>query len=247
MRKSIALVASFIGVYLMFVIAMMPASIVTNNITLPKNVQLSRITGTVWQSHLDAIKIDDVVITNIDSSLSFSSLLLLNPSIDLTFGNAISEGPEGYATVSNFSSIPQLGNAKVTVKANTIAEQLTLPIAIAAHSFIDITIDQFIAGKAICQQLKGQINWSEAAITTFDEKVKLGKLSAELSCSDGNAIVTMNENNDLGLSFSATIGQNFTTSGSGYLTPSNKTPEAIKQVLPFLGNPDNKGRYRLNF
>ncbi|MEW6992201.1 type II secretion system protein N [Colwelliaceae bacterium 6441] len=247
MKKRLATITGFISIYLMFLFILMPANVVVKWLKLPSNIAVGSITGSVWHNQITAVKFNDVVINDIEVKLSFLSLLTLDPQLDIAFGDALVSGPEGTLSVDGLLSVPRIFNAKISLSANTIAQQLNLPIPIQAHDFIDVALEEFVVGKAICQSLSGEINWSAAAVTAIEQKVKLGKLSANLDCQQGDVILDIVEGNDIGLSFSATIGQGFSASGDGYLTPNEKMPTAIKQVLPFLGKADNQGRYRLRF
>lgn len=247
MKKRFTLIAGFISLYLFFLLLLMPASTVIQWVSLPNKLQLESVEGTVWHSQFSAVKFDKLVINNINIKLNVFSLFMFDPQLDVSFGGALFSGPEGNISVNGLLSALRLSDGKISLRANTISSQLNLPVPINAHEFIDVSIDEFIAGKAICQTLSGRIDWPKAAITALEQKVKLGKLGATLNCQQGDVVMEVLENNDLGLSFITSIGQGFSTSGSGYLQPNDKTPDAIQQVLPFLGKPDNQGRYRLRF
>ncbi len=247
MKKTSLLVASFAVVYLMFVIVLMPARIVLNWVSLPKNVQLGTLEGTVWHSKLDALKVDNWLVEKLDLEVNLISLLTLDPKIDLTFGDALLTGPEGEASISGLLSQLRVTDVNVNLSANDIAQQLPLPIPLIAHSTIDLKVNEFVAGKDICQQLSGDIHWPKAAVTALDERVELGALRAKLACQQGNVELVLDPVNSLGLSFSAYIGRGGRVSGDGYLTPNEQMPQEIRQLIPFLGRPDNQGRYRLRF
>jgi general secretion pathway protein N len=122
-----------------------------------------------------------------------------------------------------------------------------LPIPMEAHDFIDLSIREFVMGKPICQQLSGTLLWKKAAVTALSEKVKLGRLSADLSCETGALAIAVSPKNDLGLTFTAYVHSMQKASGDGFLKPGNKFPTAMEPLLSFLGKTDNQGRYRLNF
>lgn len=248
MGKWFKISAGFIGVYLMFLLILMPANIVLQWISLPHRLQLGTVSGSIWQSQVDIVKYENLVVNNADIKLSAFSLLLLDPQLDVSFGGALVSGPEGQVTINGLlTDAPRLIDGNMSLRANSITPYLNLPLEVTAHDFIDITLDEFVVGKAICQTLSGKVDWQKAAVTVLEQKVNLGKLTTNLSCQQGDVILTLDEKNDLGLSFSASVGQGFSTKGSGYLAPNNNTPAAIQQVLPFLGKPDNQGRYRLRF
>jgi len=246
-KKYLGLTAGFVVLYLFFIISLMPLSFVTHWFETPKNIIVGKVSGSIWQGKIAAVVVDGVTINKIETELSFFSLLAFSPKIVANFGEPLFTGPEGRVTISGLFAGISLENLTVSTQANLIAEHLTLPVAVIAHDFISIEIERYVFGQPVCTELNGSIVWQKAAVTVLGEKVILGELAAELSCQKGKMIVEMNPKNDLGLSFTASVGQSFHASGDGYLTPTNKTPQAIHQVLPFLGPADNQGRYRLAF
>lgn len=247
MKKKSLYIGSFFCVYVVFLLVLLPASVVVSQLTLPKNVQFSSVDGSIWHSQIDTVVIDGHVINNVDAKLSVLSMLTFDPTISISFGGALVNGPEGRANVSGLLTQLTITDASVSILANTIAQQLTLPVDISASKYVDVDVKEFVVGKPLCDSLIGSINWREASVTVFDSNVSLGNLAATLTCEQGDVVATINEKNQLGLSFTASVGKGMRMSGDGFLTPNSNTPEQIKQALPFIGKPDNQGRYRLRF
>ncbi|ARD44734.1 type II secretion system protein N [Colwellia sp. PAMC 21821] len=245
MKKKFAYTAIFFTAYCVFVLALMPASWLMAQIKLPKNVAVSAIEGTVWHTRILQVMVDDVVINQVQSSLSLMSVLMLDPKLDITFGNALVNGPEGQLTISGLLSDMVVEDAEINLPANTVAKRLNLAIDIIAHEQLQLNIERFIIGAPICSELQGDLRWQNAAVTAFEEKVQLGGLSAKLTCDKGELIADIDPNNNLGLSYRAELKQGGRLAGNGYLTPAAKFPEQLKATLSFLGKPDNQGRYRL--
>ena len=245
MKKKFAYTAIFFTAYCVFVLALMPASWLMAQIKLPKNVAVSAIEGTVWHTRILQVMVDDVVINQVQSSLSLMSVLMLDPKLDITFGNALVNGPEGQLTISGLLSDMVVEDAEINLPANTVAKRLNLAIDIIAHEQLQLNIERFIIGAPICSELQGDLQWKNAAVTAFEEKVQLGGLSAKLTCDKGELIADIDPNNNLGLSYRAELKQGGRLAGNGYLTPAAKFPEQLKATLSFLGKPDNQGRYRL--
>lgn len=245
MKKNFAIVAIFLVLYSVFVIALMPASWLIGQIKLPKNVAVAGIEGSIWQTKISQVMVDDTLLNQVHSSLSLFSVLMLDPKLNITFGNALVNGPEGQLSVSGLLAELTVEEAKINVPANMVTAKLNLPIDVVAHETLDINIVRFVAGSPICSELIGDLQWRNAAVTALDEKVKLGKLSATLSCEQGELIAEVEPNNDLGLSYRAQIKKGGRFAGSGYLTPGTKFPEQLKGALSFLGKADKQGRYRL--
>ena len=245
MKKKFAYTAIFFTAYCVFVLALMPASWLMSKISLPKNVAVSAVEGTIWQTEIKQVMVDDVIINQVKSSLSLTSVFMLDPKLNITFGNALVNGPEGHLTISELMSDMVVENAQINLAANTVAARLNLAIDIIAHEQLQLNIERFIIGTPICSELQGELQWRNAAITAFEEKVQLGGLSAKLTCDKGELIADIDPNNNLGLSYRAELKQGGRFAGSGYLTPAAKFPEKLKATLSFLGTPDRQGRYRL--
>lgn len=245
MKKQFAYTAIFFSVYSIFVLALMPANWLISQINLPNNVSVSAVEGTIWRANAAQVMVDDVVISQVQSSLSLISVLMFDPRLDITFGNALVNGPEGSLTITGLMSDMVIKDAKIMLAANTVTTRLNLPIDIIAHEQLQLDIARFVIGAPVCRELEGQLQWPNAALTAFEEKVMLGGLSAKLTCDKGELIAEIDPNNNLGLSYRAQLKQGGRFSGSGYLTPGAKFPEQLKATLSFLGKADNKGRYRL--
>ena len=235
----------FIVVYLVSLLATLPASFVVDKLTLPSNISLSKVEGTIWQSHISQVSINDIMINRVNINVSPLSLLVFNPTLSVTFGDALLSGPEGKLNISHLTSDIRVKDLELFVAANEVSKRLPLPIPVSAKNTIALTIEEFQLGQPVCQTMQGEVTWQKAAFKAMDESVDLGSLSAELSCQKGELIATLNENNQLGVTFSAQLGANHQLKGQGYLTPSDNLPTAISQILPFLGRPDSQGRYRL--
>ena len=224
----------------------MPANFVLGYVKLPKTMALNGVKGTIWQMNIDELVHPKVTVDKIEAQLSFWSLFTLNPSVELTFGDDFSAGPAGKLTISGLLSDITITDADIIVSADAIAQQMPLPVPLVASGDVKLSIDEFVMGKPICQLANGEVKWNKSTISALNETVKLGDLTAKLSCQQGALAVTIDDENDLGLSFVAYV-RSRGVSGSGHLKPGAQFPEKLKLALPFLGKPDNQGRYRLSF
>jgi len=251
MKKWFAYGAIFFSIYLFFIIVTLPAGFIFSFVKVPNklDININNVTGTVWQANIEKIKYNDLVIEQVLLRTSFWSLLTLDPSFDIQFGDALSKGPEGKLTLSGLLSNVAIEQLNMNISANDIAQQLALPIPLTATGLVELSLESFILaplnGKNLCQQVKGRISWPKAKVIALDERVTLGNLSAALSCDKGALAVKITPKNDLGLTFTAYLNQGAKFSGNGYLQPGENFPNALKQVLPFIGNADINGRYRL--
>lgn len=250
MKKKFAIGVVFLMTYLGFLVATLPATILFNQISLPKNISLSGISGSVWQAKIVQVVVDEVVINQISTELSFWSLFTLSPSLPVTFGDSFLAGPEGELNITFSQEKIEVDNLRLFIKANEITQQLTLPLPVTAQGDVELTLDHVaidIADNNKCIAANGLVTWSKAGVIALDESIKLGGFDAKISCEDGALALLLSPENDLGLTLNAYVRQSGRVSGNGFLKPGAKFPQALNSALPFLGRKDSQGRYRLSF
>jgi general secretion pathway protein N len=252
MKKWFILGAVFFVSYLVFIVSTLPLAFIINHSELPKSVTIEAVSGTLWKGEIAQITIDKQVINKVETQLSFWSIFTLTPKVDMTFGSDVLNGPQGKLTLAVSQSTLQLTDVSIFLNANTIASKISLPVPvpITAKGEVEFQLsDMTIALDTYqCSDVKGQVHWARASVIAMENNVKLGKLSADLDCEKGKLLVKFLPKNDIGLNFSAFVsvkGQKVNISGNGYLKPGVNFPTQLKLILPFLGKPDAKGRYRL--
>ena len=250
MKNKIALGVIFLMTYLGFLIATLPATVVLGQITLPKSISLSGVTGSIWHTQIAQVAMDKTRLEKVDASLSFWSLFSLSPAVSITFGDAMLAGPEGQLELAMSAEKATISNLTVLVKANEVAQQLTLPLPVSARGDVELSLAMAeidLAKNNQCISAQGVTVWSKAGIIALEQNIPLGQLSADIGCENGALALTISPKNDLGLTFKALVGKSGSISGNGHLKPGAKFPKALNDALPFLGNKDRQGRYRLKF
>jgi general secretion pathway protein N len=251
MKKWFVFSVIFLSSYLLFLVASTPLLLVTNNIELPKNIQVSGVYGTIWQGEIDKITVNNVEVKDLSSTLSFWSLITFSPTIEVRFGDAISSGPEGKFTLTVSSDALTLSDATLFMAANEVASQLPLPIPVSAMGNVELTVDELslnLNDKITCQQASGQVSWLRSSVIALDNTIKLGNINADLSCEKGDLFAKVNPKNNLGLTFTAQLElASQQANGQGYIKPGSKFPEALKPAMAFIGRADQQGRYQLKF
>lgn len=251
MKKWFGVAAIFFSSYIVFLISTMPLAFLVSSIELPKKTYLENVSGTIWQGHIGRASIEQVELDNIETDLSFWSLLILSPAIDVSFGDSMSSGPEGkFSLTASFSQIA-FTEVELYLSANDIAKKLPLPFPVTAQGNAEVMLSSITfdhSDKISCVQAQGDINWSRAGVIALDNTIKLTKVSAELACEKGDVTAKLSPKNNLGLSVDARLNlARQKLSGKGYLKPGAKFPAELKPALSFLGRVDNQGRYPIKF
>ena len=76
-----------VALYLFFLIAYLPASIVLSNITLPNNVILTSVSGSVWSGRIERINVASIDVGTVKWTLSPLSLMIGELSADVSVVN----------------------------------------------------------------------------------------------------------------------------------------------------------------
>lgn len=245
-KYSITAVIIFVISYLVFAIVNLPASWLVSKLSLPKAVTISGVSGSVWHSRINAITWQQWQVNQLEIKLNFSSLITFSPSAQVSFEGAANTDAQGQGQIT-LSQQPVLSDWVVDVTANDIAQQLILPVPAQAAGQAQLSLARFELGKPVCQLLQGKVYWQRAAVSAMEQNIELGNMQAELSCEQGAVAVKVDPKNPLGLAVTGYYRGGQQVSVNGYLTPGADFPEPLKQVLPFLGQADNQGRYRINF
>lgn len=250
MRKQFIIGGIFLISYIVFLIATLPAAMLLNQFQIPKNLHVSEITGSVWSSKVEQVIIDETSIQKINTQLNFWSLFTLTPKFSITFGDSFIAGPEGELELSLSQEKAQISNLTLFIKANEIAQQITLPLPVLAQGDVKLTVlnaEIDLLKESQCVAAKGTAVWTKAGVVALEQNIKLGDFTADIDCDNGALALIISPKNDLGLTFNAYARKDGRISGSGFLKPGAKFPQALNDVLPFLGRKDNQGRYRLSF
>lgn len=250
MKKTFAIGAIFLITYLGFLIATMPATLLLGQVKLPKNVAVIGVQGSVWHTKIAQVTFGKTSIAKVDVSLSFWSLFTLTPKFNIGFGDPFIAGPEGNLVLAASAKQIEVTELTVLIKANDIAQQLTLPLPVSAQGDVEISIAKAainLQDKNTCLTTDGDVIWSKAGVIALEQNIKLGSLKAKLDCENGAFAVIISAKNNLGLTFNAYVRQGEPISGNGFLQPGANFPKALNSALSFLGEKDSQGRYRLSF
>ncbi|MBL4766099.1 MAG: type II secretion system protein N [Colwellia sp.] len=250
MKNKLAIAVIFLITYIGFLIATLPTTLVLNQVSLPKNMQVSGVTGSIWSTEIAQVNIDGTSVAKVNAKLSFWSLFTLAPKLSITFGDSFIAGPEGKLELVLSAEKVEINELTLLVKANEIAQQFTLPLPLSAQGDVELTLLNAtidLANNNQCITANGSISWAKAGVVALEKNIKLGNLSADITCEKGALAVIISPKNDLGLTFSTYVRNGGKISGNGYLKPGAKFPPALNDALPFLGKKDRQGRYRLSF
>lgn len=240
----------FIGFYLIFMLANLPASMVVGHLTLPAGVKLSAANGSLWNGSMDAVQYKTDYYSQVKWQLSPLSLLFGNISADVTFGKVRdAQSISGRGDITSNFAMDEFSASNFTLRypAADLIKKVGFNLPMEIGGKIELKLKDFASAKPYCEVLDGTMVWRKATLQGFKGEVKLGKLDAELSCKDGEVVVKVTKKNPLGLQVTSVIGAKNKFTVNGFVKPNGDMPDEVHQAMKMLGRADSQGRFPLKF
>lgn len=236
--------------YVFFLIYTLPAAQVLGRITLAEQIEISGISGSIWNGQAQELVIDGMPVDELKWKLSFWPMLWGNISLNLDAGNSRESGDisfKGNASISLFD--PQHFSAQdlnLFLPSGLVISQLPLPLPVDAGGRFRINIDE-LDYQGECSTLSGKGQWLRASIQGLAEPIELGNFDADLSCIEGDTLISIKEPNQFGLTADARVPANLIYTVSGKFKPSDSLPKQVHDAARFFGQPDADGYYQIEF
>ena len=231
--------------YVVFLIVLLPASFVVNQVTLPPSLQLGMIQGTLWQGQVSSVKVEKLDLKNVQWDLIVSSLFAGRLNLDLNIGNSRDpirgNGYVGYSLDGVFAEQFTL-NAPVT----TLTTIQPLPMDLVANGQVSLLIEDYQQGEPWCEALNGLLTLKSSQISNNFGRVNIDNAQVKLVCDKGDLIATMKpKTNTLGIDVKVVVNKNNMATLSGFVKPPSNAPRDFVEMLKFTGPADSQGRYPL--
>lgn len=245
MKKQLAWVAFGLVFYFLFLLIKLPASQVLSRLSLPPDVDLQGVSGTIWQGRAIAASVHGLPLQNVSWSLAVLPLVLGHISADVQAGNMRNSDEVSFSGGLNLSEGQiQLDQVQAYLPTNLMVSLLPLPFPVKAEGRFKIQFEELEYTDA-CQTLVGSGQWLNAKVAGLNGMIDLGVFNADMTCTDNNVVVTVKEPNRFGLSAEAVIQANLKYAITGRFKPESDLPEEVHQAAQFFGNKDGQGYYSI--
>lgn len=234
-------------IYFIFLIVKLPAAQVLSKIPLPKGVNVSGISGTIWNGHAQRAQINGLPVFDINWTLSFFPLLLGEISADLKAGNIRDvEQISASGYVSFNGQRLRAESLLAYIPTDLVIILLPLPIPVQADGRFKVQLDE-VDYEAGCKKFAGKGQWLNANFTGTTGVIDLGNFNADLSCENASVVVDVKQPNRFGLSAKTVIPADLNFKIEGRFKPEANLPKEVHQAAQFFGKPDSDGYYPIKF
>ncbi|MDP5189013.1 type II secretion system protein N [Rheinheimera baltica] len=232
--------------YLLFSLLLTPASWWLKLATLPPQLQLGSVSGTLWQGNVAGVRYEQLQFDTLSWQLNGWQLFTGKFQFDVLSGS-VQNATQPYLKGKASYGIGGMGLQSTLLKlpVSQILPMLSLPLPVDATGELVLDVERFSQGQPWCQQLAGSASWQNARLQTPTATwLELQSLFAQLSCDNGTVTLTTDGNNLLGLDIKAVINAEQLLV-NGTLKPDASMPKEVHQAMQFLGRPDEQGRYAI--
>lgn len=247
MKQSLTWGALAVCAYVVFLLIKLPATQVLGHMTLPPEVKLQGVKGTIWQGQASSAVLHGVPVNNIKWSLDFWPLLIGNISATVSAGNIRQLDEIAFNGQLSFSSERmQMNDVQAYLPTNLMMTMIPLPFPVKAQGRFKVEINQLDYQQS-CQALSGNGQWLNASVAGLKGMIDLGNFTAAMACENNNVVIRVNEPNRFGLTAQANITADAKFSVNGRFKPDATLPEEVHQAAQFFGQQDAQGYYNLKF
>ncbi|WP_299795569.1 type II secretion system protein N [uncultured Shewanella sp.] len=233
--------------YLVFLIALLPASVVVSLAPLPNTISLNGVSGTIWSGEVESLTVEKRQLELVQWELSPWSLFLGKVRLDLVSGNR-GTVVNGKGSVTLSMDGIQAQALRFEAPGSFLVGDTRLPFRTKVGGDISLFIEELAQGQPWCEQLTGKLFLNGANVKNQFGDYPLGDIELGLSCVDGNVKVNSDESmNQLGLSGSVLVKAEKMVQVSAKIKETPSQPEDLKKALSFLGKKDSQGYYPISY
>jgi general secretion pathway protein N len=236
MKKLLAGTVFFLLALAGFLVATLPARYALQ--FLPANIplQVHGADGTLWNGHAQQVVWDHYPIGEVSWKLHALPLLLGRANAYLTIkGQGINA--KGNVTAYRDQTL-ELDNALVTADLTRLPLPRHLMATPGGNAIADI--QHATIQNRWPTTLDARIDWKPARVLSPME-LELGTATLQVSGKDGKLDGELQSQGALKATGKLSLTQNGAFSANIKITPTNKTPRELRDMLPMVGRPDSKG------
>lgn len=245
MKLKISWILGAVIAFIVFAVVYMPAVQVLGRVTLPKNIAISGVEGTLFEGSAQTVVVNGLPINNVKWQLNPFYILMGKLHLELKAGNLRDKNEiafNGPISTGLFDQ-SQISTEQFTVylPVDRVLAQVRLPLPVNAGGRFKVQLDKLHFGPT-CQALSGKGDWLNATVAGTQGPIDFGSYSAKLRCQGEDIAIEVDEPNLLGLSMDAVVAPNLKkVQVTGKFKPDASLPDEVHQASRIFGTPDKDG------
>ncbi|CAH0541852.1 type II secretion system protein N [Vibrio marisflavi] len=241
------LIALLVMVFIVSLIAHMPASLVVKHLPLPAKLSLDGVSGTIWKGSASNVAWQRTSIGEVDWNIDVLPLFLANVEAQVRFGRGSDLGLRGKGIVGYKPSGPYAKNLIASMAAEKIVSFVNPGLPVTLGGQMELSVRHIDFGDPQPENKVGTLVWNNSYLGSPIGSLKLGPVMADVNYANNQWSLAGKQNNgQLSSDFSAQLNNRQGYSVKGWFKPGADFPTDLVQQLQWLGRPDNQGRFHFN-
>lgn len=234
-------------IYAAFMLVLMPAKVVLALAPLPSQLQVSQVTGTIWQGQSELVKVGPRRLEQVSWSIRPMALFTGTLELDVMIGNR-STPVSGKAKLMLSPAGAQVEQLQFDAPHGFLLANTRLPFRTKTQGDISLVIPEGSQGKPWCETLSGKLFMNQTQVTNQFGEYPIGNVEFGLSCDNGQIKLTTDETkNSIDLAGDIIVGERNRLQVMAKIKPTDSQPDDLRNALGFLGQPDAEGYYPLRY
>nr|WP_250885917.1 type II secretion system protein N [Shewanella jiangmenensis] len=234
-----------IVLYVVFLVVLLPASVVVALAPLPAGVAVSGVSGTLWQGEAQTVQINQRQLEQVRWDLQLLKLFTGTVAADVQVGGRSSalklKGELGWSLAG-----VKVANLKLDTGHGFLLGNTRLPFGATITGDVSLMLAEFAQGQPWCERLGGKLFLQNADLKNQFGSYPLGNIELNLGCENGQVQIAVPEDkNQLGLTGSALLTDGGKVMVQAKIRETEFQSADMKKALAFLGRKDAEGYYPL--
>lgn len=248
MKYKLGLGVSFGAVLMTSLVAHVPASWVWQQVPPVRGLSVSGLSGTPWQGMATQVQWQGQNFGRLQWDMSLGSLFSGKAAFNVRFGQGSEMSLNGRGLVGYSASGPFAENLLVSLPAQQVMKYAQVPVPATIAGNLELTLRDYQYQSPYCSVLNGSLAWTAGTISSPLGGLNPGPVIADLNCEQGKVTADVNQSSaDVASEWQAELATNQRYTLNGWFKPGAEFPPQLGQQLKWLGNPDPKGRYKINY
>ena len=247
-KKNIKRGSLFLGIYLCFMVVILPAKIIPYFIPENAGVNVANLEGSLWEGKAEQITYQrEYIFNRVHWSVDWFALFGLKLKLNISFDNGKNAMSGKGAFLVGISGV-SLKNVVIDTSADEIVRLSKQQVPAKISGPVSLIIRQASQGSPYCTELNARLNWQKAVVTSDFGTVKLNNPVVDLHCDGGEVVAVLTQESDEILTNARVVlKENTFYELSGSVKGKDKLDPNIKDTLGWIGPKNADGSTSFTF
>lgn len=229
-------------------VAHVPASWVYAQLPAQRGVEVTGISGTIWQGQVQQLKVNRQSYGSLSWDFQASKLLTAKLEYQVRFGRGSSIKLDGKGFVGASFSGLYANNVLASLPIQQVMTYVPTQVPVELKGRLELSLTSLKYAQPWCEEATGSLAWTGSGIVSPIGQLTPGPVIADITCQAQNIEVVGKQNNPQVMSeFKASLNEQARYQSMAWFKPGAEFPSSMAEQLKWLGESNAQGRYQFSF